>query len=274
MKEKRSFELFNEHELIEPVTPETIATAFEGLDAGKFHILILEATPMLEDSPFIQLARGEGVYIVEIQFDRGGTLQQFRKETDDIEVCQKLFLDYFSGILPDREGWRDVTAEIIYYFDDREDEGVAKETSHPFFVNHFINDLYYDSTDDYAPFGNDTGNDTLYMLERKLIEDDELEDFDSLPMFISKSWGLDYMDPLKTVTDASFISENEVDIFESSQITIAVGFGLIKITGGISSLLKQRTLAALEQLLNLLPDGKEAYQRQIEDLKSFNAYDE
>lgn len=273
MKEKRTFELFNEHELIEPVTSETITTAFEGLDKGKFHILILEATPPIEDSPFIQLARGEGVYIVEIQYNKGGQLQQFRKETDDIEACLSFFMNYFAGALPEQEGWQDVTAEISYYYDE-EEEGVSRKTSHPFFVRHFTDELYYDITDDYAPFGNDTGNDSLRMLEKYLAENDDLEDFDSLPVVIAESWGLTYVDPLESVNNQALIAENEVDIFESSQITIAVGFGLIKITGGIGLHLKERTSHALEQMARLLTDGKGAYQRQIDDLKSFQSYDE
>lgn len=270
---KRAFELFNEHELIEPVTTETITATFDGLDKGKFHIVILEANPMIDNCPFIQVARGEGVYIVEIQYNKDGALQQFRKETDDIEACQSFFLDYFSEKLPEQEGWQDVTAEIIYYYD-KEEEGVARETSHPFFVSHFTDALYYDITDDYAPFGNDTGNDSLHMLEKYLAENDDVEDFDGLPEFIAKSWGLTYIDPLKSSDDPAFIAENEVDIFESSQITIAVGFGLIKITGGVGLLLKERTIHALEQLQALLPDGKEVYQRQIDDLKNFQSYDE
>ncbi|MBL1225030.1 hypothetical protein [Enterococcus sp. BWR-S5] len=273
MVKKREFELFNEHELIEPVTAEAITSVFEGLNDGKFHIVVLEANPMIADSPFIQIARGEGVYIVEIQYSKDGEIQQFRKETDDIEACLQLFLDYYAETLPENKGWQDVTAEISYYYD-KEEEGVTRETSHPFFVRHFTDELYYDITDDYAPFGNDTGNDSLYMLEKQLAENDDLEDFDGLPVFIAKSWGVEYVDPLESSSDSAFISENEVDIFESSQITIAVGFGLIKITGGIGLLLKERTLHALEQLKTLLPDGQKIYQRQIDDLKSYRSYDE
>ncbi|MBG8554630.1 hypothetical protein [Hymenobacter guriensis] len=50
------------------------------------------------------------------------------------------------------------------YFDDSE-EGLARETSHPFFVEHASADFYYDCTDDFSPFGNDSGADTLLNLE-------------------------------------------------------------------------------------------------------------
>lgn len=52
----------------------------------------------------------------------------------------------------------------LYYFDD-EEEGLARETSHPFFVEHATADFYYDGGDDFSPFGNDTGHDLLRELE-------------------------------------------------------------------------------------------------------------
>lgn len=272
MKE-RVFELFNEHEMIEPVTAETLTKAFEGLDQGKSHILILEATPLIEKSPFIQVAWEKGIYVVEIQFKDGKQFQQFRKKTEDVRECHELFQSYLSGKLPELSGWQDVTAEIIYYYDD-EEEGVAKKTSHPFFVHHFTHELYYDIIDDYAPFGNDTGNDSLRMIEDHLAKEEDVEDFDSLPVYVANSWKIEYLDPMKMTDDPDLISKNEQMIFESCQLTIAVGFGVIKITGGIDSPLKERTICALAQMSTLLPDGKEAYQLQIDDLKKFQAYDE
>jgi uncharacterized protein YfeS len=52
----------------------------------------------------------------------------------------------------------------LYYFDDSE-EGLARETSHPFFVEHATADFYYDSIDEFSPFGNDTGHDVLQDLQ-------------------------------------------------------------------------------------------------------------
>jgi uncharacterized protein YfeS len=51
-----------------------------------------------------------------------------------------------------------------YYFDD-EEEGLARETSHPFFVEHATADFYYDCGDEFSPFGNDSGADTLFNLQ-------------------------------------------------------------------------------------------------------------
>ncbi|MHC5216179.1 hypothetical protein ACYSNR_05885 [Enterococcus sp. LJL128] len=273
MEKKRVFELFNENELIEPVTPQTITNAFAGLAQGKFHVLILEASPTLENSPFIQVAWEKGLYTIEIQFDNEGQLQQFRKETGEIEECLALFLNYLSEKLPDKTDWQDVSAEINYYYDD-EEAGVARETSHPFFVKHFTDDIYYNITDDYAPFGNDTGNDALRMLEERLAEDDDLEDFEELPAFISTTWGFDYLDSLKIQNEPAFIENHQSEVIESNQITVAVGFGVIKITGGISFQLKKRAILALEQLANAIPEGRTSYQQQIEAMKTYHGYDE
>lgn len=50
------------------------------------------------------------------------------------------------------------------YFDDSE-EGVAHATSHPVFSKFAKEDFYYSAGDDFSPFGNDTGHDTLRFLE-------------------------------------------------------------------------------------------------------------
>lgn len=52
----------------------------------------------------------------------------------------------------------------IQYFDDPE-VGLARETSHPAFVRIATQDFYYDCGDDFSPFGNDDGSDTLAALE-------------------------------------------------------------------------------------------------------------
>ena len=57
----------------------------------------------------------------------------------------------------------------LYYFDN-EEEGLARETSHPFFVEHATADFYYDEGDDFSPFGNDTGHDLLRELEESYQE--------------------------------------------------------------------------------------------------------
>jgi uncharacterized protein YfeS len=51
-----------------------------------------------------------------------------------------------------------------YYFNDNE-EGVARKTSHPFFVEHAAADFYYSCIDEFSPFGNDSGADTLSELQ-------------------------------------------------------------------------------------------------------------
>ncbi|NLF05706.1 MAG: MolR family transcriptional regulator, partial [Actinomycetales bacterium] len=49
------------------------------------------------------------------------------------------------------------------YLDD-EDEGLARETSHPRFVE-LAPDSFYDESDEFSPFGNDDGNDALRSME-------------------------------------------------------------------------------------------------------------
>ena len=54
--------------------------------------------------------------------------------------------------------------DASYYFDDFE-EGITRRTSHLVFVESATEDFYYSEGDDFSPFGNDTGHDTLRFLE-------------------------------------------------------------------------------------------------------------
>jgi uncharacterized protein YfeS len=51
------------------------------------------------------------------------------------------------------------------HFYDDDEIGLARETSHPNFVAIASEDFYYDTTDDFSPFGNDDGSDTLSCLQ-------------------------------------------------------------------------------------------------------------
>jgi uncharacterized protein YfeS len=121
---------------------------------------------------------------------------------------------------------------VLYYFDD-EEEGLARETSHPFFVEHATADFYYDLADEFSPFGNDAGADTLFNLEDWYKERRAGE---KAVTFIKQQIGtwdidIDYW----AITDAAQLDIIEHDsqllYSEIDKIIIAVAFGQFKIAG-------------------------------------------
>jgi uncharacterized protein YfeS len=119
------------------------------------------------------------------------------------------------------------------YFDD-EEEGLARETSHPFFVEHAVADFYYDVGDDFSPFGNDSGHDTLASLEEWYQERTAgMRASTFLRNMITNDWGFDatYLD-LTDLTELDLTSvDDETFNGEIDKAVIATAFGQFKIAG-------------------------------------------
>lgn len=141
-------------------------------------------------------------------------------------------------------------AKTKFYFDDEEGEGPSRETSHPNFVKVLTDDFYYDCTDEFSPFGNDDGADTLFNLEDWYKENGKL----SKPVkfvkdYIDENLGFEtkYMkltDPKKILK----INAEEEFIFDSiDHAIIATAFGQYKIEGTLNSDLKDLADIALER---------------------------
>ena len=119
-----------------------------------------------------------------------------------------------------------------YYFDD-EEEGLARETSHPFFVEHASAEFYYDVGDDFSPFGNDSGHDTFQNLQEWYQERGAGEKALTFLKRQIEAWGFDtnYLaitEPAQLVAIAS-ATKNFND--EIDKAVIATVFGQFKIAG-------------------------------------------
>jgi uncharacterized protein YfeS len=122
-----------------------------------------------------------------------------------------------------------------YYFDDPE-EGITRETSHPFFVSHATADFYYDLGDEFSPFGNDAGADMLFHLQDWFNERSEDEDVTSFLLgFLEDNHpgNTDYInlrdsDQLNELDGNKQIYYDDIDHF-----VIATAFGQCKISGVI-----------------------------------------
>ena len=161
------------------------------------------------------------------------------------------------------------------YLDD-EETGLARETSHPNFVEHFSEDFYYDCTDDEAPFGNDNGADTLYELE-DLFKSGEYEGKILLlpKRIVSDIWDFHYLKPdnFSKKKIEELIEKDEYSLIATDQVIIAVALGEIKITGKIEPELKELALNAMKRqkiVFEMLGyEGSDTHDRILADLESF-----
>ena len=119
-----------------------------------------------------------------------------------------------------------------YYFDDNE-EGLARETSHPFFVEHATADFYYSCIDEFSPFGNDSGADTLSDLQDWY---NERGANDKALTFLKRqieNWGLGsaYLAITELAQVDAIIAETDGFCNEIDKAVIATVFGQFKIAG-------------------------------------------
>lgn len=163
---------------------------------------------------------------------------------------------------------------VHLYFDDPE-EGLARSTSHPAFVQLAPQDFYYDCGDDFSPFGNDDGNDTLTALEAWYQEQPESKALKAMRFLRQQlsDWDLPVPGDMLTRDDAAKAKWLALDDMNHTYLQsvcracVATAFGQIKITGEIDAdVLKEARLAlSCLQWLNTVarsqyPDWKYADQ--------------
>jgi uncharacterized protein YfeS len=120
------------------------------------------------------------------------------------------------------------------YFDDSE-EGIARATSHPVFVKFAKEDFYYSEGDDFSPFGNDTGNDTLRFLEEWYRERRAGEKAATFLRKMINEWGFG-AEYLLLTDPARFDNINREERYLTDtvdQAVIAIAFGQVKISGKV-----------------------------------------
>lgn len=138
-----------------------------------------------------------------------------------------------------------------FYFDD-EEIGLSRETSHPNFNSKVTEEFYYDLADDFSPFGNDTGADTLMELTEWIQEKGSDKGILRWMYDYIDSFGFNYeskgVSKLIRIEDINQIQEeDEFLITCMDQAIIATGFGQLKITGRIDKDLQLITKTAIER---------------------------
>lgn len=140
-----------------------------------------------------------------------------------------------------------------YYIDDAE-EGVSRKTCHPNFNSILKDDIYINIIDEFSPFGNDEGWETLRELEKWYLnaynEDSLILDFITEYSTVNWGWSEIHLPQLQTLdlNEITRIQKEEEDFLVIfPQIVIATAFGQFKITGKIDDYLKDITQKVIEQ---------------------------
>ncbi len=142
-----------------------------------------------------------------------------------------------------------------YYFDDPE-IGIDRETSHPKY-NAIIHDqFYFDCLDEFSPFGNDEGAETLMALNEWFNEKSEDEDVVDWMLDRIDGYGFPFQaDIASMLQDSRTINEvhEEDDNFFlcMDETIIATAFGQYKISGLIDEELKKVGLIAIDRQILL-----------------------
>jgi len=221
-----------------------------------------------------------------VNYGKTGSIGKYQiKEFDDEEECEKEAKKLIASKL--KKGYKpylefDINKHL--YFDDPE-IWLHRLTSHPKFREHFTDDLYYDCTNEFAPFGSDEGDGALNELDehiRRAVKKGELISFISgLAGWIKA----DFWDECGLTDDisheavkAALKTENgEMDLINSDMTTYSTAFALIKIIGRIDAELKRMALISLKRIgIAFEITGQcdlfsETQTKMIRDLEEFTA---
>ena len=131
-------------------------------------------------------------------------------------------------ILPHQENWE-----------------LCRENAHPNAQSIFSEEWYWDAIDDYAPFGNDTGADTLYFYSREVSRNPTLRG-DRILDSLLHSWD---MNPRWEATDedavAKVLEVEPYGIDTSDDAAIAIAFAQILLFGAVEEESRDRALGAV-----------------------------
>ena len=114
-------------EIVDP-SPEAIEQAIDELIPVLHHFVILEHEEPINHCPFIQTLithdpTPDMQYLIETRFEYENSFRQYKRYTNDASELKRLFRMFALGIVPDIDGWTDITAELIAEDKEREAYG-------------------------------------------------------------------------------------------------------------------------------------------------------
>lgn len=116
--------------------------------------------------------------------------------------------------------------------------------------------FYWDCTDEFSPFGNDDGADTLEAFVEWREEHPRANPLKFLEQFL-KEWDVknDYWEVVDASKALALLEQDEFSFTTRDNCLIAVAFGQILVDGKVAPELKRRALLAIER--RLLPQVSE-----------------
>lgn len=127
---------------------------------------------------------------------------------------------------------------INRFFDD-EETGLSPQTSHPNFRALATAEFYFDGCDDFSPFGNDDGADTLSALEAWFMDGGTDEEIPSFLDELLATWDLDVPEDIISADlgdRQAWLDGHEMrEVYLAGvcRARVATAFGQLKITGEI-----------------------------------------
>ncbi len=148
-----------------------------------------------------------------------------------------------------------------YHFDDPE-QGAHPTTSHPAFAALCKAPWFYDCGDDFAPFGNDAGNDLLRHLEDWYRGKPRTHAWSFLQTLLA-DWGLpiEHLAETRTAIVRRLLADpaQETVMSQLDQIAIALAFAQHKITGKVDAEIHAIAVAASDRQPIVRAHTKVAY---------------
>ena len=190
-----------------------------------------------------------------VNYGKTGSIGKYQvKEFDSEEECEKEANKLIESKL--KKGYKpypEFDPNTHIYLNDPE-VGLHPLTSHPKFREHFSDGLYYDCTDEFAPFGSDEGDTSLYEVE------------DDLRRAVKKGTGFHFILMVKDMIDhdlggayptddnsreavEAVLKTNSIDDMINCDMTLySTAFAQIKTMGWIDAELKRLALNAMKRM--------------------------
>lgn len=190
------------------------------------------------------------------------------KEFSSYEECQKQAQKLINS--KKNKGYSETNdfEEVGHCYFDDENIGISPITSNPIFRKYCSAEFYYDCTNDYAPFGNDNGNDILFMVQKACRTYPRFQRDNYAYSYMHNTWEMPCITAKLSclVTDEELVrsAESVIDgmsgaeiMLIADQVTIAAVLGKFKIKGMVERFeIFQlfRALDRMERLCKLLND--------------------
>ena len=224
--------------------------------------------------------------ILVVNYGKVGTIGKYAPKSfwgDEAACAQEAQKLITSKLRKGYVAYIDFDYDNHYYFDDMFNEEMDNPhhplTSHPAYRTHFSDELYYDPTNEFGPFGSDEGADLIGLIEEAIRKQKEKFSFVNYPkQLIQDRWEMSYYPALDLSSEEvkALFEEDEHGLLQSDMITYATAFAQIKITGKIGTELKKLALNAMKRFAMVveshgadLDHVKEIQDKMIADLEQF-----